>query len=184
MKTKYIVISVGIATALWIAHPLLLTNKTEETSHPVRVYERDIETEVHGEEPETEFEPGIEMGGLIISPESDYYNNLELMARVVEAEAGNQGLLGKRMVVDVILNRARDKDFPNTIAEVIYQKNAFSVINNGMYERVEISEETWDAVFTEIKEITYPNLFYFCSNGYSEYGTPWDKVGDHYFSTK
>ena len=30
--------------------------------------------------------------------------HIEMMAKCVEAEAGNQGLMGKRFVVDVILN--------------------------------------------------------------------------------
>ena len=37
--------------------------------------------------------------------EEEYFDALEELAICVEAEAGNQGLLGKRMVVDVILNR-------------------------------------------------------------------------------
>ena len=42
--------------------------------------------------------------------EEIYYDSLELLAVCVEAEAGNQSLEGKKMVVDVILNRVDDKD--------------------------------------------------------------------------
>ena len=185
MKKLKIAIMLGIVNIAWIVHPIFTTKEEPvETSHPVRVYERDVETEVYGHDAETDFVPQVKTGMLVISPEDDYYNTLELMAKVVEAEAGNQGLLGKRMVVDVILNRARDEDFPDTIVDVIFQKNAFSVIGNGMYAKVEVSKETWEAVMMEIKEVTYPDLFYFCSTGYPIYGTPWDKVGDHYFNTK
>lgn len=169
---RYLLIAVtGAAAFLWMVQPVFWMNRAERTSHPVRVYERD-------------FVPGIHTGGLVISPEEDFYNSVELMAKIVEAEAGNQGLLGKRMVADVILNRVRDEEFPDTIVDVIFEKNAFAVIDNGMYEQVEISEETWTAVHMELKEISYPGLFYFCSTGYHEYGTPWNKIGDHYFNIK
>lgn len=178
------ILVLGSAIYMLFALPQNQNIQEIETSHPVRVYERDVETEVYGHDAETDFVPQVKTGMLVISPEDDYYNTLEIMAKVVEAEAGNQGLLGKRMVVDVILNRARDDDFPDTIVDVIFQDNAFSVIGNGMYAKVEVSEETWEAVMMEIKEVTYPDLFYFCSTGYPIYGTPWDKVGDHYFNTK
>lgn len=113
-----------------------------------------------------------------------YYDSLEELAICVEAEAGNQSLLGKRMVVDVILNRVDDPDWPNTIKEVIEQKYAFSSFWNGAMDRAEPSEETYKAVAMELKERSYPGLYYFTAEGYGKYGTPWKKVGDHYFCTK
>lgn len=53
--------------------------------------------------------------------EEAYYDSLELLAMCVEAEAGNQGLIGKRYVVDVILNRVDDEDYPDNIVDVIMQ---------------------------------------------------------------
>jgi N-acetylmuramoyl-L-alanine amidase len=103
----------------------------------------------------------------------------------VEAEAGDQSLIGKRMVVDVILNRVDDPDFPDTITGVITEKYAFtSYWDGGMANVWEPSEETFKAVQMELESRSWPGLFYFTANGYSEYGHPWKKVGDHYFSTK
>ena len=186
IRMKLLTAAVGAVTVLWIIQPVFWTGKKEQPKEPVKVMamERDVEALVFGEDPQTDFVPGVYTGGLVISPEEDFYNSLALMAKVVEAEAGNQGIDGKRMVADVILNRVRDDDFPDTIVDVIYQKNAFAVIGNGMYEQVEVSEETWTAVFMEVERVGYPGLFYFCSTGYPEYGTPWKKVGDHYFNTK
>lgn len=182
--TPLLTAAVGAVTIAWIVHPLFLPEKVEEPQY-VRFYEeRDVETMVYGQDPETDFVPAVYSGGMVVSPEEDFYNSLELMAKVVEAEAGNQELLGKRMVVDVILNRVRDDDFPDTIVDVIYQKNAFAVIGNGMYEKVEVSDETWTAIYMEMEKVSYPELFYFCSTGFPVYGTAWDKVGDHYFNTK
>lgn len=114
-----------------------------------------------------------------------YYDSLELLAVCVEAEAGNQDLTGKRMVVDVILNRVDDPEWPDTIGEVITEPYAFSSYWDGGMDRVWApSEETFEAVRMELQERSWPGLYYFTSSGYSQYGTPWRKVGDHYFSTR
>lgn len=111
-------------------------------------------------------------------------DELELMAICVEAEAGNQDLIGKRMVADVILNRVDDPDFPDSITEVISQKYAFSSFWDGGMDRAEPSEETFLAVKMELEEREWPGLLYFTAGEWPKYGTPWKKVGDHYFSTK
>ena len=184
----YLLIAVtGGAAFLWMVQPVFWIEQAERTSHIVRVYERDVETWVYGHDSGTDFVPEVHTGGLVISPEEDFYNSVELMARVVEAEAGNQGLLGKRMVADVILNRVRDEDFPDTIVDVITEKQkeyAFTAYGNGMMDKVTVSEETWEAVRMELEEIGWPGLLYFNTGDYSIYGTPWNKIGDHYFSTK
>ena len=194
MKLNYAILSTGIATALWIAQPLFWDKPVIVTSNPIRVEAMDIETEVFGADPETDFVPGVKTGGLVnlteemekhqINPEEVYLESMEMLARCVEAEAGNQGLEGKRLVVDVILNRANDPDFPDSIQKVIEQPYHFSVYWNGSMEKVEVSEETRQAIRMELEEIGYPGVMYFREGDWSLYGTPWKQVGDHYFSTK
>ena len=193
MKREDLIIKTGIALSIVgiIASMTAIISNGKEveevTSHPVRVYERDIETEVFGMDPETEFIPAVYSGGLVVSPEEDFYNSLEFLGKCVEAEAGNQGLLGKRMVVDVILNRMNDSsgEWPDTIVDVITQPYQFSSYWDGAIDRVkEISEETWEAIYIELEEITYTDIYYFTSEGFHKYGTPWKKVGDHYFNKK
>lgn len=113
-----------------------------------------------------------------------YYDSLELLACCVEAEAGNQGLIGKRLVVDVVLNRVDDRDFPDNIWDVITQPYQFTTYWNGATDRVVPSEETYEAVRMELEQRSYPGIYYFSSDGWPEYGTPWRQVGDHYFSCK
>lgn len=113
-----------------------------------------------------------------------YYDSLELLACCVEAEAGNQGLVGKKYVVDVILNRVDDEDFPDNITDVIMQKNQFSVVSDGRIWTVEPTEETFQAVTEELENRTNHDILYFTSEGFHACGTDWQKVGDHYFSTK
>ena len=112
-----------------------------------------------------------------------YYDSLELLALCVEAEAGNQGLYGKKLVVDVVLNRVDDPNYPDNIADVIMQQNQFSVVLDGRIWTVEPSEETFEAIREELEQRTNTEIIFFTSEGYSPYGEPWGKIGDHYFST-
>jgi spore germination cell wall hydrolase CwlJ-like protein len=114
------------------------------------------------------------------------WDEYELLCRCVEAEAGNQGLEGKRLVADVILNRVDDNSgmWPDDITGVISQKYQFTSYWDGGMERVEITEETRQAVDMEMKERGWPELYYFREGAWPDYGTPWKKVGAHYFSGK
>lgn len=113
------------------------------------------------------------------------YDDIPLLWNMVEAEAGNQDLMGKRLVAGVALNRVDSPDWPDTLTEVITQPYQFSSYWDGGMERFsEISESTKEAVALEIRERSYPGLVYFTAEGYSKYGTPYFKYGDHYFSTE
>lgn len=112
-----------------------------------------------------------------------YYDSLELLAICVEAEAGNQGLLGKRLVVDVILNRVDSDIFPDDIVSVITQENQFSTYTDGGMEKViDPSEETYEAVRMELEQRISYKIVFFSSEGYSKYGIDAFKYKDHYFS--
>ncbi|MGI6150495.1 MAG: spore cortex-lytic enzyme [Christensenellales bacterium] len=58
-------------------------------------------------------------------------SDLYLMARCIYGEARGEPYMGKVAIGAVILNRVKSKDFPNTIAGVIYQPKAFSVVADG-----------------------------------------------------
>ena len=108
---------------------------------------------------------------------------LEQFAAAVEAEAGNQSLLGKRLVADVIINRKEDPNFPDSIKEVIEEPGQFDVVRSGSIKTVKPSEETWNAVYTELTgERVSNDVLYFRTKHYSQYGEPLCCVGDHYFS--
>lgn len=54
-----------------------------------------------------------------------------LLARLVYGEARGEPYKGKVAVAAVVLNRVESSKFPNTIAKIIYQKGAFSVVDDG-----------------------------------------------------
>ncbi|MGN1171798.1 MAG: cell wall hydrolase [Lachnospiraceae bacterium] len=74
----------------------------------------------------------------------------EILCRIVEAEAGGEGLGGKMLVAGVVLNRVENEKFPDTIKEVVFQRDhgicQFSPVRDGRYQKVKISEETEEAV--------------------------------------
>ncbi len=58
-------------------------------------------------------------------------SDLNLLARLVYAEARGESYTGQVAVAAVVLNRVKSSAFPNTVAGVIYQSGAFSVVNDG-----------------------------------------------------
>ncbi|MBR5533669.1 MAG: cell wall hydrolase [Ruminiclostridium sp.] len=65
------------------------------------------------------------------------YNEEDLywLSHAIFAESGNQPMKGRIAVGTVILNRVADPTFPNTVEEVIFQKNQFSPVANGTIYR-------------------------------------------------
>ncbi len=62
---------------------------------------------------------------------SDY----QLLARLISAEARGEPYIGQVAVGAVVLNRVEHPSFPNSISGVIYQKNAFTCINDGQFDK-------------------------------------------------
>lgn len=108
---------------------------------------------------------------------------MEVLAQLVEAEAGNQSFEGKCLVVDVILNRVESPDFPNTISEVIFQEGQFSVVSNGTFDEAgwNMKEDDYAAVLCEMQLHQNKDVLYFnnCSS-VSGKGEKF-KVGGHWF---
>ncbi|MBO5913399.1 MAG: spore cortex-lytic enzyme [Clostridia bacterium] len=62
---------------------------------------------------------------------SDY----QLLARLISAEARGEPYTGQVAVGAVVLNRVEHPSFPNSISSVIYQKNAFTCITDGQFDK-------------------------------------------------
>ena len=58
-------------------------------------------------------------------------NDVYLLARLVYGESRGEPYKGMVAVAAVVLNRVEDSRFPNSIAKVIYQSGAFSVVDDG-----------------------------------------------------
>ncbi|MFJ7747382.1 cell wall hydrolase [Peribacillus sp. NPDC097295] len=72
-----------------------------------------------------------EVGKTLIIPQYMNETDKELLARLVHAEAKGEPYRGKVEVAGVVLNRLDSNEFPETVREVIYQKNQFSPVGDG-----------------------------------------------------
>lgn len=80
--------------------------------------------------------------------------DIEALCKIVEAEAGGEDRKGKLLVANVIINRVKSDDFPDTVEQVIYQRNSkvtqFAPVADGKMESVQVSEETKEVVYSAL----------------------------------
>lgn len=76
-----------------------------------------------------------------------------------------------------------DPHFPDTVHEVVYQKNQFSSMWNGRVDRCYVKEELVDLVKEELRNRTNYDVVFFRTERYSDYGVPMFQVEHHYFSS-
>ena len=62
-------------------------------------------------------------------------STVELLARVISAEARGEPYSGQVAVGAVILNRVEHPSFPNTVAGVVYQPGAFTCMVDGQIDQ-------------------------------------------------
>lgn len=66
---------------------------------------------------------------------SDNSGDLDLLARLISAEARGEPYVGQVAVGAVVLNRVEHPSFPNTLSGVIYQPGAFSCLDDGQFNQ-------------------------------------------------
>lgn len=59
----------------------------------------------------------------------------ELLAALIQCEAGGESYVGQVAVGNVVMNRVESANHPNTIPEVIYEAGQFSPVSNGSLHR-------------------------------------------------
>ena len=60
-------------------------------------------------------------------------SDLDMMAAIIECEAGGESYTGKVAVGAVVMNRVRSSLFPDSVAGVIYQNRQFSPVGSGRF---------------------------------------------------
>lgn len=107
-----------------------------------------------------------------------------LIAKLVLAEAEGELEMGKRLVIDTVLNRLDSSDFPNTVYDVVYQPYHYDPAWDGRIELFSELDDVFKLVVDEIQHRTNTEVLYFRTDKFHEFGTPMEQVGNHYFSTK
>ncbi|MBQ6569909.1 MAG: spore cortex-lytic enzyme [Clostridia bacterium] len=81
--------------------------------------------------PETLAAIGLSTGG---SSSSSYsQSDLDLLARIISAEARGESYTGQVAVGAVVMNRVEHPSFPDSVAGVIYQRGAFTALEDGQW---------------------------------------------------
>lgn len=81
------------------------------------------------------------MDSVALTEEEENY-----LLHLVAAEAGGCDLVGQILVANVVFNRMESSVFPNTVTEVIFQKNQFSPTINGSIWSSTITDSVREAV--------------------------------------
>lgn len=109
-----------------------------------------------------------------------------ILLHIAAAEAGGCDIYGRILVVNVILNRVDTKGFPNTIEEVVFQKNQFSPATKGTLWSVNVTEKTKEAVDRALAGEDYScgALFFAARKRLSEstmsrFDTKYEKLFEH-----
>ena len=95
---------------------------------------------------------------------------INLIERLVESELtgySQELYYGKLAIANVILNRYRTDywEFPDTIKEVVYQKNQFTSAFNGRIDKITVTELTKTVVKDALSGVMVvePDVYFFCT---------------------
>lgn len=121
------------------------------------------------------------------TPVANSNTEINLLERLVEAEARGESYKGKVAVAEVVLNRVNSDNFPNTITGVVHQRNQFSPVTNGSINR-NASGDSRKAVQQALQGSNYTNnatFFY----SHAQIKSTWQQtltktavIGNHTFS--
>lgn len=111
--------------------------------------------------------------------EKETISDRDILAMVVMAEAGSEKFIGKVAVAEVVLNRARADQM--TVEEVVTSPSQFSypyygTVSLACYEAVDYAMDH--------RNLFPRNMLYFRNTKYHNFGTPYEQIGNHYFSTE
>ena len=126
--------------------------------------------------------------GLGSSSGSSSYTDdeINLLAKVISAEARGESYEGQVAVGAVILNRVAHPSFPDTLSGVVYQKGAFSCVNDSNWYQP-VAESSKRAARDAINgwDPTGGAIYYYnpakTSNAWMRSRTVIKIIGNHYF---
>ena len=107
----------------------------------------------------------------------------DMLAAIIECEAGNQSYEGKLAVGSVVVNRVNSPRFANSISGVIYASGQFTPVASGRFT-IELSRGASASCVQAAQEVLNGNVminalyFHVYRSGIDTYGTV---IGDHIF---
>lgn len=119
----------------------------------------------------------------------DNFDEIDVLASIISAEALGEPYLGKLAVGSVVLNRVESSTFPSTIREVVFQKNQFHGTKSPLYKRADkdcylAAKEVVQGLRTT-RALYYANLETATNRGWIKYIKKRypisEKIGNHTF---
>ena len=151
-----------------------IVETTPITADPVKLLQEEVRYTRHWE---GEFDDTIQLS----------YEDAQRLLKIAWAEAGNQGVIGQFLVMEVVYNRMLSDRFPDTIEGVISQSGQFQSYQDGVYDAAEPTWETHQALalLEKNKDIDYTIFAFENANNHSleKYFVPIFQYGDHIFYT-
>lgn len=85
--------------------------------------------------------------------------DFHILSRIVEAEATDKDIKSKILVANVVINRWKSEEFPDSIEGVVFERNhgavQFSPTADGRYEAVHVTNSTKESVDRALKGEDY-----------------------------
>lgn len=105
---------------------------------------------------------GISPSGDSGSAGGENSEDVDLLARLISAEARGEPYAGQIAVGAVVLNRIEHPSFPNSMSGVIYQPDAFTCINDGQFNKP-VAESAYRAAKEALNgtDPSYGAIYYF-----------------------
>lgn len=114
-----------------------------------------------------------------------HYTNedLELLARIIQVESGERSLEVKLAIANVILNRVKSSQFPDTLSEVIYQSGQFPPTRKSSFRTLKINKNSYIAAKKALEGINNIDdcLFFNCKPFSGKASDFYKKIEGEYF---
>lgn len=134
-----------------------LSTVTQKHEEIIQDEEQDTESEemtvLQGQETQQEVKEVLVAENGSTAKYNEFMDSVDLteeeksyLLHLVAAEAGGCDMVGQVLVANVVLNRMESSAFPNTVTEVIFQKNQFSPTINGAIWSSVITDSVKEAV--------------------------------------
>lgn len=125
-----------------MANQIERQQENDQNQEEIRQIEEERARTAAEEEQKRAEEEARQASAIVNYSEEDY----KTLLKIVEAEAGICDSKGRILVANVILNRVRSDEFPDTITEVVYQRSQFSPVTDGRLNSCTVTQKTTDAV--------------------------------------
>ncbi len=122
----------------------------------------------------------LEALGLNIYSYSEF--ELDMLSRLIESEAGQEGLQAMTAVGAVVMNRVMNSGYPDSILQVIWDSGAFESVDDGIFFEVKASDLAYRAAEDAMIGIDPTDGALYVFKGTSNNRTVVLKCGELYFT--